>query len=68
MTSKLPLENGDTAQAMDTVWDALHSYKEMAEMLRDHLGVEDYDGYFDGIKSAMALIQEVLDEQSRNHP
>tara|TARA_R110000744_G_C19338656_1_gene559257 strand:+ start:1009 stop:1158 length:150 start_codon:yes stop_codon:yes gene_type:complete len=48
---------------MAVVWEALHTFKEIAEMLRDHLGIDEYDEYWSDINTAMAWIQEGLDEQ-----
>tara|TARA_B110000908_G_C10196009_1_gene422933 strand:- start:1092 stop:1286 length:195 start_codon:yes stop_codon:yes gene_type:complete len=63
MTDRLPLTNGDTTESMAVVWEALHTFKEIAEMLRDHLGIDEYDEYWSDINTAMAWIQEGLDEQ-----
>mgnify|MGYP006089371155 CR=1 FL=1 len=62
MTDKLPSTIVNTAQAMDIIWDALRSYEEIAEMLRDHVGADDFDEYFEDINTAMVLIQEELYE------
>jgi hypothetical protein len=62
MTDRLPLTNGDTVQAMAVVWEALGNYQEMTELVSNKLNVYVEDGYFDDINTAMAWIQEGLDE------
>ena len=52
----MPLTSGDTDQALDLVWAALHCYRE--ELIPE--GDQAYDAQWSEICTAMAWIQEAI--------